>query len=72
MKTKQWSVNIISGAAGGLTREATVNLRIDTRADTVHEIQQLVEVAPDLLEAAKQVEHAYGCECLEEDYPSPG
>jgi len=44
-----------SGVAGGPSRKATVNIRIDGRSDTVEEVRQLVAAAPDLLSA---LEHA--------------
>ena len=51
---KPWEISIISGAAGGMSREALVYLKIRTKADTVHEVLELVEAAPDLLEACEE------------------
>jgi len=46
-----WNVFVRSGAAGGVTREATINLTIQTEADTVEEVRAKVEALPDLIEA---------------------
>ena len=50
---KKWKVITVSGAAGGETRHAIVNLLVKTEADTVEEVRQLIEAAPDLLEACE-------------------
>ena len=52
---KSWKVSRASGAAGGVSEEALVHLEINAKADTVNEIVRLVEAAPDLLEACKEM-----------------
>ena len=54
MKHTPWKVRTVSGAAGGITRTAIINLEIKTKSDTVEEIRQLVEATPDLLIACEQ------------------
>ncbi len=51
MISKPWNVETISGAAGGMSREATINAQITCKADTVEEIRRLLDAAPDLLGA---------------------
>jgi hypothetical protein len=57
MKTNksQWSVKVLSGAAGGLSRNATVNAQVACKADTVEEVRKLIAAAPDLLAALEDL-----------------
>lgn len=72
---KPWTVKTISGAAGGTSRQATVNLQINTEADTVEEVRRAVEALPDLLkmnanllEALKELDRAIRDLCLAGQY----
>lgn len=51
-----WKVTTISGVAGGPTREATVNLKVETLSDTVEEVRAKVEALPQLVEALELAE----------------
>lgn len=42
---RTWDVTTISGAAGGVRRNGTVNLSVQTQADTVEEVRAHVEKA---------------------------
>lgn len=52
---KNIKATTVSGVAGGFIGKATINLRIDCNADTVEEVRQLVEAAPDLFEALNEL-----------------
>jgi len=54
METKITNVRTISGAAGGLSGEACVNLRVEGTSDTVEQVRQVVAAIPELLAAAKR------------------
>ena len=49
----KWKVKTICGYAGGNSQDAMLNCEIETKSDTVDEIRQKVEAAPDLLEACQ-------------------
>lgn len=49
MAISEWKVITVSGVAGGITPDAVVNLRIECKADTVEEVRNLVQHAPDLV-----------------------
>ena len=55
MKHPLWKVTTISGAAGGVTRDAIVNLRIKTKSDTVEPVRLKVEAVPDMLYALEEL-----------------
>lgn len=51
MALNSWTVRTISGSAGGLSREARVTLEVNCTSDTIEDVRQLVEAAPELLAA---------------------
>jgi hypothetical protein len=53
---KPWKVSIISGVAGGTMKEAVVHLTVETEADTVREVLELVEAMPIMFDYIEYVD----------------
>lgn len=46
----EWKANTVCGAAGGVTGEAEVTIKVSCISPTVEEVRLLVDAAPELLE----------------------
>lgn len=44
-----WKVRVIAGSAGGIGRQASVTLQVDTLSDTVEQVRCAVEAVPQLV-----------------------